>query len=287
MKQRFENHGGRPVWEDMTTQELDDLLWQDVSASEEEFLDPADILAITEVINSREKDTPTQADVQAAREKFRAKRREDELSSLKNTPVEPSAPAAAVPHIKSKTGKSKRKAIRWAVAAAAVICLFVVPALGGEGMESLISWTKETFSLRGGNGIDEEQSKIAFSDLEEKVEALTDLPVLPMWYPEGSALMQVEENQVSTSRDIVAVFERSGKQYSLGITVYNTVPDHVGGYEKNEGTPNEYFHNGIPHYIMGNTEWNVAVWLNENVECFIQGDLTEEELIKMIDSVYE
>ena len=47
MKQRSENQGNRPAWEEMTTQELDDLLWRDFAADQDGFLDPADILAMT------------------------------------------------------------------------------------------------------------------------------------------------------------------------------------------------------------------------------------------------
>ena len=54
MNHQPENQGNRPAWEEMTTQELEDLLWRDFAADQEGFLDPADILAMTEVINHRE-----------------------------------------------------------------------------------------------------------------------------------------------------------------------------------------------------------------------------------------
>ena len=284
MKQRSENQGNRPAWEEMTTQELDDLLWRDFAAGQEGFLDPADILAMTEVINHREEDTPTDADLQAAWETFRARIREKE-----NTPTEsiPEEAPAAVPFAKPERKKPGRKKLRWAVAAAAVVCLLAVPALGGDGMESLVNWTAETFSFGKENGIDESQSKVMFSELESQVSALTDLPVLPTWYPEGTRIEQVETYEVSGSKDICAVFERQGEAFSLTITVYETIPEQMGGYEKNDETPKQYFANGIPHYIMGNMDWHSATWVNENAECFIQGNLTVEELTQMIDSIYE
>lgn len=284
MKQRLENQGNRPAWEEMTTQELDGLLWRDLAADQEGFLDPADILAMTEVINSREEDTPTDADVQAAWETFRARIREEEPTPTESIPEE--APAA-VPFAKPERKKPGRKKLRWAVAAAAVVCLLAVPALGGDGMESLVNWTAETFSFGKGNGIDESRSAIMFSELESQVSALTDLPVLPAWYPDGTRIEQVETYEVSGSKDICAVFERQGEEFSLSITVYETIPEQMGGYEKNDEIPKQYFANGIPHYIMGNMDWHSAAWVNENVECFIQGNLTVEELTQMIDSIYE
>lgn len=284
MKQRLEN---QPAWEEMSTQELDDLLWRDFAADQEGFLDPADILAITEVINDREEDTPTDADVQAALADFWTRVREEENTTTERVPEESPADPGAVPFAKPERKKPGRRKFRWAVAAAAVVCLLAVPALGGDGVESLVDWTAETFSFGKGNDIDESRSKVMFSELESQVSALTDLSVLPAWYPEGTTLERVEEYEVSGSKDICAVFERQGEAFSLTITVYETIPEHMGGYEKNDETPKQYFANGIPHYIMGNMDWHSATWVNENAECFIQGNLTVEELTQMIDSIYE
>lgn len=277
MKHPFENQGSRPAWEDLTTQELDDLLARDFAAGQEGLLDTAAILAMTEVINSREEDAPIDADVQAAWENFRAQVREKE-EGPEEAPAEP-VPLPAKPR--------RPRKLRWAVAAAAVVCLLAVPALCGDGVESLVDWTAETFSFGKENGIDESQSKVMFSELESQVSALTDLPVLPTWYPEGTRIEQVETYEVSGSKDICAVFERQGEAFSLTITVYETIPEQMGGYEKNDETPKQYFANGIPHYIMGNMDWHSATWVNENAECFIQGNLTVEELTQMIDSIYE
>ena len=277
MKHPFENQGSRPAWEDLTTQELDDLLAQDFAAGQDGLLDTEAILAMTEVINNREEDTPIDADVQADWENFRAQVREKE-EGPEEAPAEP-VPLPAKPR--------RPRKLRWAVAAAAVVCLLAVPALCGDGVESLVDWTAETFSFGKENGIDESQSKVMFSELESQVSALTDLPVLPTWYPEGTRIEQVETYEVSGSKDICAVFERQGEAFSLTITVYETIPEQMGGYEKNDETPKQYFANGIPHYIMGNMDWHSATWVNENAECFIQGNLTVEELTQMIDSIYE
>ena len=153
MKQRLENQGNRPAWEEMTTQELEDLLWRDFAADQEGFLDPADILAMTEVINSREEDTPTDADLQAAWETFRARIREEEPTPTESIPEE--APAA-VPFAKPERKKPGRKKLRWAVVAAAVVCLLAVPALGGDGVENLVQWTEQHFSFLPQNNIPQE-----------------------------------------------------------------------------------------------------------------------------------
>ena len=48
-----------------------------------------------------------------------------------------------------------------------------------------------------------------------------------------------------------------------------------------------YERDGIEHYIMTNNRQINAVWTNKNYECSIGGDISEDELRKMIDSIYE
>lgn len=279
MKHPFENQGNRPSWEDLTTQELDDLLAQDFAAGQEGLLDTAAILAITEVINRREEDTPADADVQAAWERFRAKVTEKE-----------EAPAEPVPLPLPAKARRSRK-LRWAVSIAAVLCLLVcilvVPASGKNLWVSLAHWTESTFSLGEVPEQDAELSDALMTELENKVAELTDLPVLPKWYPEGALLKQIETSSVAGEESISAVFSWKEEEFSVVIMAHDAAPTALTGYEKNPGPPKEYFANGIPHYIMGNMDRTIAVWLNENVECFIQGYFTEEEIMRMIDSIYE
>lgn len=279
MKNQFENQGSRPAWEDLTTQELDDLLARDFAAGQDGFLDPAAILAMTEVINRREEDTPADADVQAAWERFRAKVTEKE-----------EAPAEPVPlPLPAKPRRSRK--FRWAISIAAVlcvlVCILVVPASGKNLWVSLAHWTESTFSLGEVAEQDAELSDALMTELENKVAELTDLPVLPQWYPEGSFLEEIEVDSGFKEEDICAIFSWQEEEFSVCISVHDAAPTALTGYEKNPGPPKEYFANGIPHYIMGNMDRTIAVWLNENVECFIQGYFTEEEIMRMIDSIYE
>jgi hypothetical protein len=44
---------------------------------------------------------------------------------------------------------------------------------------------------------------------------------------------------------------------------------------------------GIEHYMMTHNGKVSVVWMNDNYECQIAGDITADEAKKMIDSVYE
>lgn len=117
--------------------------------------------------------------------------------------------------------------------------------------------------------------------------SLTDRPVLPTWYPEGSLLTRVEENPMDDGYMLLAAFSLNGEEFHICVTVYNTEEEmDTANYEKNEGSPEEYPVHGITHYIMGNMARNLAVWRNGPVECSIQGFLTVNQLEQMIDSIY-
>ena len=284
MNHQPENQGNRPAWEEMSTRELDGLLWRDFAADQEGFLDPEDILTITEVINSREEDTPTDADVQAAWESFRARIREEEPTPTESIPEE--APAA-VPFAKPEKKKPGRKKLRWAVAAAAVVCLLAVPAMGSGAMENLVEWTTQYFSFLPQSGAPQERpGAVTYAEVQETVGQLTDIPVLPAWYPEGTVLEQLTVNERFSGTSINVSFSLRDQVFALIVTVYDSEQIGTTKYEKNEGYVEHYYVNGIPHYIMGNMERYSVAWQNGNTENSIQGDLTVEELKQMIDSIY-
>ena len=284
MKQRLEN---QPAWEEMSTQELDDLLWRDFAAGQEGFLDPADILAITEVINSREEDTPTDADVQAAWETFRARVREEENTPTERVPEESPADPGAVPFAKPERKKPGRRKLRWAVVAAAVVCLLAVPALGSGAVENLVQWTTQHFSFLPQNSLPQERpGAVTYEEVQETVGQLTDLPVLPTWYPEGTVLEKMEINDLLNGTSVDILFSLGEDVFSLSISVYDTKQEGTAQYEKNVGYVEPYYVNHVPHYIMENMGRRTAAWQNGNTENAIQGDLTVEELKQMIDSIY-
>jgi len=48
-----------------------------------------------------------------------------------------------------------------------------------------------------------------------------------------------------------------------------------------------YERNGIEHYVMTNYAQVSAVWLFENYEFVISGNVTEDEMKMIINSIYE
>ncbi len=286
MKDRPENHGKGRGWETLTTQALDDLLWQDFAADRDGSLDPADILAITEVINDREEDTPTDADVEAALTDFLARVKE-ESAPTERIPEAPPAAPAAVPAAKPERKRAGRRKLRWVVVAAAVVCLMTVPAMGSGAMENLVEWTTQHFwFLPQSSAPQERPGAVTYEEVQNTLAQLTDLPVLPTWYPEGTVLEKMEVNDLLNGTGVDVLFSLGEDIFSLSISVYDSKQEGITQYEKEEGYVEPYYVNHIPHYIMGNIGRYTVVWQNGNTENAIQGDLTVEELKQMIDSIY-
>lgn len=295
--------GKYPWLEQLSTQALEDLLRQDFAAGEGHS-DPDFVTAILEVIAQRTPDEALPVDTDTAWASLRA-RTLDKPHDPAPTEEEPKEEPFPAP-------KRRRPRRPWVVAAVVclMVCLLAVPVQGQSLLESLVSWTGSTFtflpqedtgeepanlpsladpsfSAREEFSDDEIYSKVVYQQVEEAVADLTDRPVLPTWYPEGSLLTRVEENPMDDGYNFTLVFSWNDTEFMVSVTVYNSEADmDILNYEKNEGSPEEYYVTGIPHYIMGNMARNVAIWRNGTVECSIQGFLTVDQLKQMIDSIY-
>lgn len=284
MTDHTKNRGKHPALDQLSTSELEELLWRDFTASGDEGPDLNTVLAVMEVIDSREEGDIPAPDADAAWAAFRANVIETEKEERPGeTPAEPvSAPV--------DISRKKPPRLRWVISAAAVVCvlacILVIPASGKGLWESLVDWTAETFSFKDSavpaSGLEEGM----FAQLEESVAALTDLPVLPTWYPEGTILIDLSVEDTSFDTTLFAWFEWNQQEFSFVLQIPKQEDPTSTEYEKDDGPVETYYAADIPHYIMRNMGNYTAVWRNGDVECSIQGKLTTEELKTMIDSIY-
>ena len=173
---------------------------------------------------------------------------------------------------------------------AVLVCLSLVPVQGTSLVQSFVSWTGDQFSFTAENTSSGNQdifSDLVYQQVEEKISSFTDQPVLPTWYPEGSSVIRVEENEMDDGYNTMIVFSLDSDEFLVTVGIYETSSElPFYEYEKNPDSVEEYYVNNIPHYIMGNVERNTATWRNENIECSIQGSLPADTLKQMIDSIY-
>ena len=133
---------------------------------------------------------------------------------------------------------------------------------------------------------DDTESTGRIKDLQELMSALgVNEPVVPLWLPEGFVLSKLDVNSSLDNLFITAVYTNGDKSIIFGIEsmLRGTSPD----IQMDEGNITPYESGGITHYLTSNMGVIKAIWANEFYCMELFGDLTKEELCKMIDSVYE
>lgn len=288
----------RSVLAGKSTEELEDLLAASFPLGDNAEPDEAYIMTIMEVIREREEKEADkekrQAEVDAAWrdfQEYRAERDREkaEMNGMADAsgeiPGEPSRPQAKV-----HTAKKPVRVLRSCAAAAAVIVLLcgTAYAFGWNIFQALADWTAETFQFLTGT-----ESKAAdygiFEYLYLSVAAETDIPAVPQWAPEGTR--EVEKPRVSERSDktrIVGEYLIEDREFTIRITIYNEIPeDYDTIYQKNNGSAYPYEAGGITHYIVENVDNVSAMWTNNVVEGYIQGNISIAELEQIINSIYE
>ena len=288
----------RSVLAGKSTEELEELLAMSFSMEDGAETDEAYIMTIMEVIREREEkeadQEKRQAEVDAAWREFQEYRAErdrekaeaDGLADASGKfPGEPSRPQEKV-----HTAKKPGRVLRSCAAAAAVFVLLcgTAYAFGWNIFQALADWTAETFQFLTGAETEEFDYGV-FARMHLSVAAETDIPSVPRWAPEGTE--EVGQPRVSERSDktrIAGKYLIEDHEFTVRITIYNEIPeDYDTIYQKNDGSAYPYEAGGITHYIVENVDNVSAMWTNNVVEGYIQGNISIAELEQIINSIYE
>lgn len=282
-----ENQQGKYAYlEQLTTEELDELLRLDFNASEEDT-DPELVLAIMEVIMKREPESVPQIKPEETWKTFQARNLTEEPENEaeqeeKQEKVISFPQEYQLPH--------KRK--RWltsVVAAACAVFVFCAPvAHGSTILETMTNWKQTTFSTPD----QQETGTVAvltnpdYLKVVEAVENATGTALLPNWYPDGMTVEQVEDNSDDNLLSYVIVFSKEKQHFLLSVLTYDKNSAMNSMYEKNEDSGDvRYTSGGMPYYVMENLERTVVVWKDKTAEYNLSGFLTQDELEYMMNSI--
>ena len=108
-------------------------------------------------------------------------------------------------------------------------------------------------------------------------------PLYPTWLPED--FMRVESKTVEDPLFLYENFQ--GNNRFLSITISPTTDLGTVVYQKEDVSPVEYKVGNTLHYLFNNTNETSAVWNTDNYSTLIVGDISIEEMERIIDSVYE
>lgn len=273
---------------DLPTEELEQLLQQDFILNENSESDTDYIKAIMEVIMSRERKDPDErnAMIDAAWEDFQ-ENYHGQSTAYEPVPF-PEYDSSTIPQVNSVSRKKAPRRIIGSIAvAAAIICLLVSFASASGWLKALVTWTSETFSfVSPKRDVEVPELDDPYMNLRLEVADYTDLEVVPTWVPDGTVMendIRVLERQDVTI--IEGIFTSDLGRFTIRYRIYDTIPNEYPIFYKWTTEHTHYIHDGIEYHIASNNRDNTASWINDGVECMIQGDLSEDDLKQMVDSI--
>jgi len=109
--------------------------------------------------------------------------------------------------------------------------------------------------------------------------------VVPTRIPERFTLMQVTAVNQKGKLFICADYVSGEDYFQISYNEIRTNEKSV--VEKEEQPVRSHSYGNIQHYLVCDLGWAKAFWQNGSLECYIAGNVSEQELMNMIDSVYE
>ena len=107
-------------------------------------------------------------------------------------------------------------------------------------------------------------------------------PLYPTWLPDD--FTRTESQVIEEPFLLYEKFQ--GNDRRLIITISPTSGSETAVYQKENDPPLEYLAGNTVHYIFDNTNEVSAVWNSENYTILIVGNISSEEMQRIIDSVY-
>ena len=268
-------------YDDMMSEDLEEILRLDVSAPDGEDSDTELLLYIMGVLASRRKNNSKGKTAQQAWESF-------QQNYLPDADVYPE---------QKKNGRFRKTAAPWfrrLIATAAVMALIVcIPITAnafswGNIWNIVARWAKETFSFVTMESADvtepDDTHRGGDSSLQELLEKSNQNPnIVPSWIPEGFSLVKIEKEIMPIQEIYRALYVDGEKEIIIRVQSY--IEDDPQKIEVNDDLIEVYESYGIEFYLFANNEQYRAVWMIDSYECYISGDLTIEEIKMMIDSI--
>ena len=263
----------REFLEGLSTAELDEMLQVELR---KETIDDDPVRLVLSVLEDREKDCPVELneEIAAAAEKFG------------NSIVAPQiAPA-----------RKKWPPVLKAASILVVVgmLLFALPqaAHAESFFELLARWTESVFEFFNPAEEQDEQPEYVFKTdhpgLQQIYDAVVEMgvtePVVPMWVPEGYVLKDINCYQSIDDTVLFASLLKEKQNIYFTVILHDEVSTFQ--HEKDMHEIEQIEINGVKHYVVSNLEENTVAWMINGVECSIVTDCRDEELLKLLISIY-
>lgn len=188
---------------------------------------------------------------------------------------------------KKKGFRVRRPLARIAIIAAA-ICAFMVTAQasGFDILGAIARWTSEQFAFVKVDDKYDPSPGLQYDSLQDSLDNWNVVEKLaPNRFPEGTVLSDIMVRQEKENVVFSAKYTLREEMFRISIRKTNEAP--YFEVEINDNDIEVYLAGGVEHYLMADVKQRKVLWNNGPWECYIAGDLTREELLLMIDSIYE
>ena len=290
-----ENQRKYPIFDQLSTEELEKLLVQDFAATDEDP-DVDYIMAIMEVITERKKAEGRQSDVDAAWKDFQ-ENYQGQAAAFEHTIHRDAESSDHHQTPPAQVSRKKTRVFRYVLVAAIIIVLLGGTASGfGRVFQAVVNWTAETFGFEVPYRVEDstETTHLAdpYAELRSTLAEYTNLSIIPKWAPAGTTIASdfgIQRTARKDSTHLTSVYKTNDGEFVIRIRIHNEIPPQFTvSYQWNEDQQVvKHEVHGLTHELVHNYDNNTAAWTNENVECIIQGDLSIDELKMIIDSIYE
>lgn len=271
--------------EQLDTETLKELIRTDCYT---EDLDEACILYALRIISSREHPQPDRA-----QEADQAWRRFQETyctpggegqSLYDSTPRLEQMQETAPRKRRSLRRLPRRVAVVAAVIGALFATMLVAQAAGLDLWGVIVQWSEETFHFT----YQGDEASSAWMEGQEELEGMEFDDYLPTWIPEGYAVEEVQTYELRDQSTAIILF--SGENlpaFYLSVDVYGDLEKmQYATFEKDDAPVQEQrLSNGATVYFYTNGGDEQSLLQYQNVICSISGDISEESVIKIYESI--
>lgn len=172
---------------------------------------------------------------------------------------------------------------------AACFCLIVTAnAFGFNPVQAFLEWAEGIIQIYSDpSGIMElpEDDPSAYHSLEEALDAYDMFPErIPQWIPVDYALYSVDVLDITSLRQCSATYMSDRGELLIRATMF---PNSWNGRTERNNNGEKYEKDGVTYYLVTNQGLTKAGWEYGNVSYVISGQITEQELKNMIDSIPE
>lgn len=163
----------------------------------------------------------------------------------------------------------------------------VASAMGFDFWGAVSEWTEDRFGFPIGESLYERTGvEYPYYELTQTLDEIgITADLVPQYMPQGYSVESVILRDSTRGFCVICILSDNDQEIMLSYLLVTEESARV--FAKDDVSPETYIKNGIEHYIFTNEGNYRATWINKNVQCEIQEVAEKEELLKMIDSIYE